>query len=50
MRISTTCFHMRQTVAFGITVETPFTVTTMLKGMLDIGRIALNGEKNLKRK
>jgi hypothetical protein len=41
---------MRETVAFGITVDTPFAGTIMRKDIPDIGRIVLNAEKILKRK
>ena len=50
MRISTSRFHMRETVAFEITVDTPFADTIMLKDTLDTGRNVLNAEKILKRK
>jgi len=50
MRISTSCFHLRGTVASGITVDTPFADTTILKDMMETGRIVRNAEKTLKRK
>jgi len=44
------CSHTRETVALGITVDTPFADTTMLKDTLETGRTVLNAEKILKRK
>ena len=50
MRINTSLSHTLETVVFGITVDTPFVGTIMLKNTLDAGRTVLDAEKILKLK